>query len=558
MLSIILMLTGCGKSQPVAEAETPTPEMTTQTEQNGEIIILFTSDIHCGVKSGFGVIGLAQIREMFASNGNAVLLADDGDAVQGDALGTLTKGEAIIELMNALHYDVAIPGNHEFDYGMEEFINLTEKAEYPYISCNFNKQGELMLDPYVILEAAGKKIGFVGVTTPETLTSSSPASFMDENGNTVYGFMQDGTGDQLIDAIQENVDKARMDGADYVILMGHIGNEERSEPYNFQTIIERTSGFDAFIDGHSHDTDQVTMNNKEGKPVVRSACGTKLEGIGYIHISPENETIKGGVISWHNAETVPELFGLHNEMSEPVKEVYAALEGTLKVKVCESAYDLVIHDPTKKNEDGSPLRIVRTRETNLANLVADGIRTETGADIAIMNAAGIRDGLKAGDITYGDIMRVLPFSNQICVAEVTGQQLLDCLEWGARYCPEECNGLMHPSGMTYQIDVGVKSNVSVDTNGMFQSVDGEYRVKNVMVDGEPLDLKRTYTVAGSDYFLKYQGDGYMMFSPDQVVLDQVKLDNQTLIDYLKEELNGVIPEDYADPYGQGRMEIIGE
>ena len=561
LLSMVLMLTGCKQTQPSA-AESPTPEATAEptaeTASNDEIIILFTSDIHCGVKSGFGMVGLAQIKEMFKQNGYNVLLVDDGDAIQGDALGTLTKGQAIIDLMNAVHYDVAIPGNHEFDYGMDEFFALTKKAEFPYISCNFNKQGELMLEPYVIKEAAGKKIGFIGVTTPNTLTSSTPKSFMDEKGNYIYGFMQDKNGDLLINTIQENVDKVRAEGADYVILMGHVGNRESDEPYNFQTIIERTTGIDAFLDGHSHDTDQVTMNNKDGKPVVRSGCGTKMEGIGYLHISPKQETINGGLISWYNAESVPELFGLHNEMSEPVKEVYDALEETLKVKVGETPYDLVIYDPEERTDKGDPVRIVRKRETNLSDLVSDSIRGETGAEIALINGGGIRDNIEAGDITYGDIMRIQPYSNQICISEITGQQILDCLEWGARNYPEECPGLMHPSGLTYEIDASVEPNISIDTEGLFVSVDGEYRVKNVKVDGKPLDLKQKYRVAGADFILKYKGDGFAMFSEEDVVLDQIKLDNQTTIDYLKNTLNGVVPEEYDDPYGQGRITITGE
>ena len=562
LLSMVLMLTGCKQTQQPSAAESPTPEATAEptaeTASNDEIIILFTSDIHCGVKSGFGMVGLAQIKEMFKQNGYNVLLVDDGDAIQGDALGTLTKGQAIIDLMNAVHYDVAIPGNHEFDYGMDEFFALTKKAEFPYISCNFNKQGELLLEPYVIKEAAGKKIGFIGVTTPNTLTSSTPKSFMDKKGNYIYGFMQDKNGDLLINTIQENVDKVRAEGADYVILMGHMGNRETDEPYNFQTIIERTTGVDAFLDGHSHDTDQVTMNNKDGEPVVRSGCGTKMEGIGYLHISPKQETINGGLISWYNAESVPELFGLHNEMSEPVKEVYDALEETLKVKVGETPYNLVIYDPEERTDKGDPVRIVRKRETNLSDLVSDSIRGETGAEIALINGGGIRDNIEAGDITYGDIMRIQPYSNQICISEITGQQILDCLEWGARNYPEECPGLMHPSGLTYEIDASVEPNISVDTEGLFVSVDGEYRVKNVKVDGKPLDLKQKYRVAGADFILKYKGDGFAMFSEEDVVLDQIKLDNQTTIDYLKNTLNGVVPEEYDDPYGQGRIIITGE
>ena len=143
-------------------------------EKNGSVVILYTSDIHCGMNEGFGFEGLQQIRDSYEAKGYTTLLVDDGDAIQGETVGSFTRGEAIIDLMNAVKYDVAIPGNHEFDYGMERFLELTQKAEFPYISCNFNKNGELVFAPYIIKEVEGIKIAFVGVTTPKTITSSTP------------------------------------------------------------------------------------------------------------------------------------------------------------------------------------------------------------------------------------------------------------------------------------------------------------------------------------------------------------------------------------------------
>ena len=203
LLKLIILLNlfaaGCTSSVPaetaqdneVKEEAAAVNEEAAETEisETGDIEILFTSDMHCGISQGFGVIGLEQVRETLEKQGIRTILCDDGDAIQGDVVGTLTKGSAIITLMNDLDYDVAIPGNHEFDYGMDNFMELTKQAEYPYISCNFNKKGELVFDPYIIKEVCGKKIAFIGVTTPKTLTSSSPANFIDENGETVYGFM---------------------------------------------------------------------------------------------------------------------------------------------------------------------------------------------------------------------------------------------------------------------------------------------------------------------------------------------------------------------------------
>ncbi|MBO4515200.1 MAG: metallophosphoesterase, partial [Lachnospiraceae bacterium] len=186
-----------------ASTEPSEEKVEEQVQKNGAVVILFTSDIHCGIDEGFGLAGLAQIRANYEAQGYETILVDNGDAIQGETIGTLTKGEAIIDLMNELKYDVATPGNHEFDYGMDRFLELTQRANFPYVSCNFNKRGELVFAPYVILEAAGKKIAFVGITTPKTITTSTPAYFQNEQGLFVYGFYQDEWGDMLFQGVQK-------------------------------------------------------------------------------------------------------------------------------------------------------------------------------------------------------------------------------------------------------------------------------------------------------------------------------------------------------------------
>ncbi len=559
LTAAVLLLGGCKTYVPPAETTKPSPSETAETaaEKNGDVVILYTSDIHCGISTGLGLEGLVDIRKKLEDNGTETILVDDGDAIQGDAIGTITKGEAILDLMNEAKYDIAIPGNHEFDYGMDEFLSLTEKANFPYISCNFSHDGKLIFEPYIIKEAAGKKIAFIGVTTPRTLTESSPDHFMDENGNFIYDFLYDETGDKLITAIQGYIDEVRAKGVDYVILLAHIGNKENAYPFNFQTIIERTSGIDVMLDGHSHDTDQVKMNNKDGEPVIRSACGTKMAAIGFLHIPADDSELKSGLIDWNNDESVPSLFHISNDMTAAIKAEEDGLQETLKEKIGETPFDLVIEDPEKKDSNGKKIRIVRKAETNLGDLICDALKSETKAQIVMYNGGGIRQTIKAGDITYGDIMGVMPYTNDICVSEVTGQQILDALEWGSSMIPDENGGFMQVAGLTYEIHAEIPSSCSVDTQGMFASVDGEYRVKNVTVEGEPLDLKKKYTVAGNDFIMKKKGNGYTMFGEEDVVLDQIKMDNKALMDYLQNELNGAVPDEYKNPYGQGRIIITG-
>ena len=520
-----------------------------------DLVVLFTSDVHCGIDQGFGYAGLVAIRDSLKKTSH-VLLVDNGDAIQGEPVGTMTTGDAIITLMNSVGYDIAIPGNHEFDYGMDRFLELAGKARFPYISCNFNKEGELVFEPYVIKEFDGVKVAFVGVTTPKTITSSTPKYFQDDDGNYIYGFMQDDTGEGVYNAVQTAVDAAREAGAQYVVALGHVGNEETCAPWTYADIIANTTGIDAFLDGHSHDTDQVTMKNKDGVDVLRSACGTKLGGVGWLKIEAATGKLTTGLYTWDNAVSAPELLGIQNNASQAVKAATTALNQKLGQKVAKSAVDLTIYDPEAVDQSGKPIRIVRNAETNLGDLCADAYRDQSGADIAFVNGGGVRTSLKAGDITLGDILKVHPFGNAMCVVEATGQQILDALEFGARNVPGENGGFLQVSGLTYEIHTYIESTATTDSNGMFTGVTGEYRVKNVMVDGKPLELDKVYTLASHNYMLKNGGDGFNMFMECNLLVDESMLDNQVLINYISGTLEGVIGQEYADPYGQGRIVAV--
>lgn len=522
-----------------------------------DVVVLFTSDVHCGIDQGFGYAGLAAIRQSMEDAGNHVVLVDNGDSIQGEPIGTMTTGEALIELMNVVGYDLAIPGNHEFDYGMDRFLELTEKADFPYISANFNKDGELVFAPYLVKEFDGVKIAFVGITTPKTITTSTPKYFQDEDGNFIYGFMQDESGEKLYAAVQSAVDAAREEGAAYVIALGHLGNEQACEPWTYADVIGNTTGIDALLDGHSHDTDQVEMVNKDGQTVLRSGCGTKLAGVGCLRIGKDGK-LSTELFLWNNKTDAPTLLGIHNDADAAVKSAKDALGDKLSEVVAKTAVELTINDPVATKDDGSPIRIVRRAETNLGDLCADAYRELSGAQIAFVNGGGIRTSIKEGDITLNDILKVHPFGNAMCVIEATGQQILDALEWGARAVPSESGGFLQVSGLSYEIHTYIESSAKADENTMFAGVEGEYRVKNVMVGGEPLELDKTYTLASHNYMLKNGGDGFSMFAGCNVLQDEVMLDNQVLINYITGVLDGVVGQEYADPYGAGRIIAVEE
>ena len=572
VLALSLGLTACGapKTEPAASPApaataapateapaSPEPETTpAPTEKNGEIYVLYTSDIHCGIDKGFGLAGLQQVRDTLEAQGYATILVDDGDAIQGEPIGTLSEGEAMIGLMNAMRYDAAIPGNHEFDYGADRFLELTKMAAFPYISCNFNYRGERVFAPYVIVEAAGRKIAFVGVTTPRTIGDSAPVHFQNEAGEFVYGCLQDKTGESLYAAVQSAVDDARAEGAELVYVMGHCGLEAEARPWTYADIIEHTRGIDVFLDGHSHDTEQVVMKNMDGQNVTRSACGTKLQCIGYSHISRDGEVVETGIWSWPNKTSAPELLGIDNAAGQKVTEALASLQDLLGKVVAHTPYTLTINDPAAVDSSGNPIRMVRRAETNLGDLCADAFRDQGHADIGIVNGGGVRVDIEKGDITYGDILSVAPFGNMLCFIEVTGQDVLDALEWGVRSVPNQNGSFLQVSGLIFDVDVSIESPCVADDDDMLASIEGERRVRNVWVGSEPLDPEKTYTLAGHDYMLLQIADGYTMFRGAPVLQNKVKIDNQLLIDYITDTLGGEIGEEYADPYGQGRIVIL--
>ena len=540
LLSIMMML-GC-----VAMAEEAPAGLTKN------IVVLFTSDVHAGIDQGWGYAGVAAIRDAMAAK-NHVVLVDNGDAIQGETIGTLTNGKALVELMNVVGYDVAVPGNHEFDYGMSNFLTLSgEVAQYPYVSANFNYQDKLVFNPYVIKEFEGVKVAFVGVTTPKTITSSTPAYFQDENGNFVYGFCQDDTGAKFYAAIQSAVDAARAEGAQYVIICGHLGTEVSCEPYTSIDVIYNVSGIDAVLDGHAHETmDENRVIGKDGKEVVRVACGTKLANVGALTITPDGK-LSSELFTWKNSVAPTEIFGLTGPVVDAVAEKVASLDEIRKTVVAFTENTLYINDPE------TDVRIIRNAETNLGDLCADAYRAMSGADIAFVNGGGVRAQIPAGNITLEQIYNVHPFGNIMCMVEATGQQILDALEYGVRKTPGESGGFQHVSGMTFEIHTYVPSSAQSDENGMFTGVTGEYRVKNVLVGGEPLDLNKTYTLASHNYMLKNSGDGFNMFEGAKLLIDETLIDNQVLITYITTTLGGVVGEEYANPYGQGRIVAVPE
>lgn len=530
-----------------AAAALAVPAMAAEPAETGEIVILHTNDVHCGIEDALTYAGVsAYARELEAQYGaDRVTLVDAGDSIQGGPIGTLTKGEYLVDIMNQVGYDVFTPGNHEFDYQIPRLLELADRLDAQVISSNFINlsTGESVFKPYTILDYGDVQVAYVGITTPDSFTKSTPAYFQDDAGNYLYSFCEGEDGQALYDNVQASVDAARAEGADYVVAVAHLGVVEGGEPWRSVDVIANTTGIDVMIDGHSHTVmDGQEVANRDGETVLLSQTGTKLETMGKVVIDPASDTI--------TAELVSEYEGRDADTQAFVDQINGEFEDVLGQVVATSDVTLTTVDL----ESGE--RIIRSQETNLGDFCADAYRWALGADVGLINGGGIRADLPAGDITYGQIINVHPYNNQATSVRVTGQQLLDALEMGAMYAPEENGGFLHVSGLTYTVDLSVPSSVVIDDKGNFVRVDGSYRVKDVTVGGAPLEPDKTYVVASHDYMLLSGGDGMVMFQGAEVVKDRVMPDNEVLIQYIRDGLGGVVGEEYADSYGQGRITLL--
>lgn len=532
----------------------------------GDIVILYTNDVHCGVDAkkddagkitNIGYAGVAAYRDEMAALVGAqnVTLLDAGDALQGDAIGTMSKGSYLVDIMNQMGYALFVPGNHEFDYGMARMQELMGQMKATVISSNFTdlKENKPVYAPYSIIAYGERKVAYVGITTPESFTKSTPAYFQDESGAYIYGFCESNNGKDLYAAVQAAVDAARAEGADTVIVVGHLGIDAQSSPWRSTDVIANTTGIDAFIDGHSHSTVEGDLvANKDGsKQVVLTQTGTKLANIGRMILRADG-AIETRLISGYaeqNKDTLAFITDIEKEFAQDLAQ-----------NVGHTDVALTVNDPATGN------RMVRARETNLGDLCADAYRYVLGngktgeaygpADIAFVNGGGVRADIDTGDITFGEVISVHPFNNVGCVVEASGQEILDALEMAARMAPEENGGFLQVSGLTYTIDTSVPTTVETDDKKNFVKVAGERRVKDVLVGGEPIDPNKTYTLASHNYMLLDGGDGINMFRDNTVLVQPVILDNQVLITYIQDYLNGTVGADYQDPYGQDRIQIL--
>ena len=547
-----------------------------------DVTILYTNDVHTYIDKQSPKLtyaAIADLKQSYQNAGKDVLLVDAGDHVQGTAYGSMDEGASIIKLMNAAGYDVATPGNHEFDYGMDRAKAIMKEADFPYLSCNWvDLRTTLRVLPSVkVFVRGGRRIAFVGVTTPETFTKSTPAYFMDKaQRKYIYDIQGGEDGKKLYDAVQKAIDKAKL-LADVVIGLGHLGVDPSSSPWTSEEVIAHTSGFDAFIDGHSH----TVMENKQvqdasGKAVTLTQTGSYFANVGEMTIAADG-TITTKLIPTHE--------GMDATIAAMQTGWVNTVDDMLGEKIAVGDSDFYVSDPATGK------RRIRSAETNLGDFVADGIYAyfneveKLHCDLAIMNGGGIRADVPAGDWTFKTCKQVSPFGNVACLMSVTGKQIQDALEFAARFAGEggkENGGFLQVAGATYEIHTDIPNTVQTDEKNVWiGSATGTPRVQNVKIYDKasgsylPLDPGATYALAGMNYTLRNLGDGFAMFDGAELIKDYVSEDYLVMSTYAMifdgadaaglphlSSANSPLAAypgyllDYEQPYGAGRITIL--
>ena len=547
-----------------------------------DVTILYTNDVHTYIDKQSPKLtyaAIADLKQSYQNAGKDVLLVDAGDHVQGTAYGSMDEGASIIKLMNAAGYDAATPGNHEFDYGMARAKAIMKEADFPYLSCNWVdlRTGLRVLPSVKVFVRGGRRIAFVGVTTPETFTKSTPAYFMDKaQRKYIYDIQGGDDGKKLYDAVQKAINKAKL-LADVVIGLGHLGVDPSSSPWTSEEVIAHTSGFDAFIDGHSH----TVMENKQvkdasGKAVTLTQTGSYFANVGEMTIAADG-TITTKLIPTHE--------GMDAGIAAMQTGWVNTVDDMLGEKIAVGDTNFYVSDPAIGK------RRIRSAETNLGDFVADGIYTyfneveKLHCDVAIMNGGGIRADVPAGDWTFKTCKQVSPFGNVACLMSVTGKQIQDALEFAARFAGEggkENGGFLQVAGATYEIHTDIPNTVQTDEKNVWiGSATGTPRVQNVKIYDKasgsylPLDPGATYALAGMNYTLRNLGDGFAMFDGAELIKDYVSEDYLVMATYAM-TFDGVdaagLPHlssansplaaypgyllNYEQPYGAGRITIL--
>lgn len=507
LVTLVLLMVSCRQ----VVKDTPT------SLRQKSIVILYENDVHCAID---GYAKLAGLRDAIADTAD-VFLVSNGDYVQGQTVGAISKGQYVVDVMRVMNYDAITLGNHEFDYGMERMFQLLRQVPVPVVCCNLYdiRSGRMVFAPYVMKRVGDKRIAFVGVVTPTSMEDEAYA-FRDERDSLVYDLQRE----DIPVLVQRAVDEARKAGADYVIVDSHLGEELTARHSDSHTLVANTSGIDIVLDGHSHAVVvSDTILNKEGKPIVVTQTGTKFANIGKLLITPDGRMTTSLIPIERVMEKSP--FVAH-----VVDSIHSMLNEQTGRVICHSEVPLRILD-----DEGNEIH--RVGETTAGDIVADAFRMVTGSDISVLNSGSIRNEVKAGDLTYGDLLSMLPYDNYVIVAEVKGSTIIAMLEKLMSFLPKPDGQFPQVSGMRFTVD------------------EREHRVGDVQILNsntqhyEPINPARTYTVATTKYCVT-DGGLYNTLKGSKITWETKRTYNDIFIEFVTKNLNGHIGQEYAQPQGR--------
>lgn len=484
---------------------------------------------------------VAALASQYESEGAYVLILDAGDFSQGDTAVSVSEGATAVELMNMVGYDAVALGNHEFDYGFEALKKNMENAQFPVLAANVKYNGELAFDDAAVFTTpGGTKIGVFGLDTPETATKAHPGKIQ---GVTFAG------GEELYQIAQDMANMLREDeGCNYVICLGHLGIDDETAATGNRSIdlLNKVTGIDVFIDGHSHSTEEeiVEKTNTDRKvgDTILTSTGTKLENIGVV-------TIKDSTIT---------TTCLSTEDMGAADDAIAARAAAIIAEI-EADYGTVFAK-TEVTLNGEKDPGNRTQETNLGDLITDALvwgaeqQGET-VDAAITNGGGIRATIEAGDITKKDVNTVLPFGNTLSIIKITGTELLEVLEASTFCTPEAIGGFPQVSGIEFTVDTTKGYDQGDEYPGTtYFAPKTINRVTIQTVGGKDFDPAATYTIATND-FMASGGDTYYRFVNATANYDLGIPMDEVVMDYITTVLNGTVA---ADKYGEpaGRIHVL--
>lgn len=504
-----------------------------------KLIIMHTNDTHGFDQRAEGINGMATIKSLkddFEAKGYNVLLVDAGDAIQDNNLVNLSKGASAIKFFNAVGYDAQTLGNHEFDYGQEVLEARLKEAKYDIVSANVivEATGKNYIKPRTIIQKGDVKIGVFGLSTPETLVSTNPKNvrglkFLDH--------------EELYRCAQKQVDELKAAGCDVIVTLAHIGSTKKAGYATAEDIIANVKGIDVFVDGHDH-----TFKNFENP-------GSAL------HVSTGSYTKTIGVVKYENGKWVadPYKYGRFNSEDAKVKKIVdqeaKKVTQAMSQKVATVGFAL----------SGERVPGVRTQEMPIGDLVADAYLWQARqamaisgkeVDAAIINGGGIRGGIKQGVVTRGTVSGMLPYNNQLYTITIPGQVLHEVLETSTCVTPEEMGGFPQVAGIELALDTSVPFERAEQYEGSayYKPAKPGSRLQIKSINGKPFDPKAEYTIVALEFQCN-GGDSYAGFMPYAAKNSSSigYIDTDALINYLKTELGGVIPEKYKE--SQGRFQI---